>query len=267
MAAWTQLYSLGSSVIKRPAVWIFGIIGTVATGFVTDLFKPAETVISETVAELSCRYRQKPIANESQFTILVSPLAHDPDKLHTEKIMQALLSEEGFLAIPLCEPFNVDLITDTQSARDDMRKRAKALITEKQADLLLFGDVSEQGKAVLIYAVNEHGGCDLHPKPTEIKQGVLGSDFTAEEKEKLIEVSLKEIQSACLNQSSIVWSDFAKRMSKMEMCLNHFDFSQSKSLYFAGSYLDAMRLLYENGQGEIWFSKGEEFAKGIIHRY
>lgn len=28
-----------------------------------------------------------------------------------------------------------------------------------------------------------------------------------------------------------------------------------------------MRLLYENGQGEIWFSKGEEFAKGIIHRY
>ena len=172
---------------------------------------PVQTFLSEKTAEKACQYRQKPVANESQFTILVSPLAHDPDKLHTEKIMQALLSEEGFLAILLCEPFNVDLLTDTQSARDDMRKRAKALITEKQADLLLFGNVSEQGKAVLIYAVNEHGGCDLHPNPTEIKQGVLGSDFTAEEKEKLIEVSLEQIQSACLNQSSRDWPLFCKK--------------------------------------------------------
>jgi len=141
------------------------------------------------------------------------------------------------------------------------------LITEKQADLLLFGDVSEQGKAVLIYAVNEHGGCDLHPKPTEIKQGVLGSDFTAKEKEKLIEVSLRQIQSACLNQSSIDWPFFAKRMAKMDMFLKDYDFSQPKTLKFAGSYLDAVRLLYHNDQGYDWFSKGEEFAKGIIHRY
>ena len=117
--------------------------------------------------------------------------------------MQALLSEEGFLVVPICESLNFDLLTDTQSDRADTLQRAKSLINENQADLLLFGEVSEQGKAVLIYAVNEHGGCDLHPKPTEIKQGVLGSDFTAEEKEKLIEVSLKEIAAGCLNQASI----------------------------------------------------------------
>ena len=117
--------------------------------------------------------------------------------------MQALLSEEGFLVVPICESLNFDLLTDTQSDRADTLQRAKSLIHENQADLLLFGEVSEQGKAVLIYAVNEHGGCDLHPKPTEIKQGVLGSDFTAEEKEKLIEVSLKEIAAGCLNQASI----------------------------------------------------------------
>src|SRR5262249_35870485 len=101
---------------------------------------------------------------------------------------------------------------------------------------------------------------------TEIKLGVLPSEFTEEEKYKLIEVSLGEIQKACLNQGSIVWRDFAKRMSKMEMFLSHFDFSQPKSLYFASSYIEAMRLLYGNGQGDVWFSKGEEFAKRVIDK-
>jgi tetratricopeptide (TPR) repeat protein len=264
MSAWASL----GSWIKRPAVWIGGVLAAAAgTYATTNLMTPVQTFLAEKTAEKACQYRQKPIANESQFTILVTPLAHDPDKLHTEKIMQALLSEEGFLAIPLCEPFNVDFLTDTQSARDDMRKRATALINEKKADLLLFGDVSEQGKAVLIYAVNEHGGCDLHPKPTEIKQGVLGSDFTAEEKEKLIEVSLQEIESACLNQSSIDWPLFGKRMTKMEQFLKYFDFSQAKALEFATSYVEATRLLYSNGQGESWFTKGENFAKKITGEF
>jgi hypothetical protein len=56
-------------------------------------------------------------------------------------------------------------------------------------------------------------------------------------------------------------------MNKIEMFLNNFNFSQPKTLYFASSYIDAMRLLYQNGQDEIWVSKGEEFAKGIINRY
>lgn len=158
MSAWTQLYSLGRSVIKRPAVWLLGVIGTVATGWITDIFKPGETFISETVAELSCRYRQKPIANESQFTILVSPLAHDPDRSHTERVTRAFLGEEGFLTVPICDSLDFDLSKDSQSASDDTLQRARALINEKHADLLLFGYVSEPGKAVVIYAVNEHGG-------------------------------------------------------------------------------------------------------------
>jgi hypothetical protein len=79
MSAWTQLYNFGSVIIKRPSAWLLGILGAgataAATGYVTDSFNPVETFFSEKVAELSCRYRQKPIANESQFTILVSPLA------------------------------------------------------------------------------------------------------------------------------------------------------------------------------------------------
>src|SRR5262249_981002 len=159
---------------------------------------------------------------------------------------------------------SLDYSKDSQAVAAAAKQRAEELIKANHADLLLFGDVTEQNKAVIIYAVNETGGCDLQPKPTEIKLGVLPSEFTEEEEYKLIEVSLGEIQKACLNQGSIVWRDFAKRMSKMEMFLSHFDFSQPKSLYFASSYIEAMRLLYGNGQGDVWFSKGEEFAKRVI---
>jgi hypothetical protein len=266
MSAWTQLYSLGRSVIKRPAVWLFGVIGTVATGYVTDLFKPVETFISDKAAELSCRYSQKPIPNESQFTILVGPLAHDPDRSYTEKVQRAFSREKGFRAIRICDSLDFDLSKDSQSARDDTLQRARALINEKHADLLLFGYVSDPGKAVVIYAVNEHGGCD-DPKPTEIKQGALGSDFKAEEKERLIEVSLEQIESACLNQSSIDWPLFAKRMAKMETFLKYFDFNHTNSLSFASSYIEATRLLYGKDQGDIWFAKGENFAKQIIGQF
>jgi tetratricopeptide (TPR) repeat protein len=211
-------------------------------------------------------YRQKEISDDAQFKFLVSPLAHDPDRFYTEKVQRAFLGEEGFLAVPICKSFNFDFSTNSQSAWEEMKQRATELINAKHADLLLFGYVSEPGKAVVIYAVNEHGGYDRQPKPTEIKLGVLGSEFTEEEKEKLIEVSLEAIQSACLNQSSIDWPLFAKRMKKMEMFLNQFDFSQPKYLYFASSYIEAMRLLYYNGQNDVWFSKGEEFAKRVINK-
>jgi tetratricopeptide (TPR) repeat protein len=263
MSAWTQLYNFGRAIIKRPAVRLVGIIGAGATGYVTDFFKSAETVISETVADLSCRYRQKPIANESQFTILVSPLAHDPDQSYTEKVQRAFSSEEGFRAVRICDSLDFDLSKDSQSARDDTLQRARALINEKHADLLLFGYVSDPGKAVVIYAVNEHGGCD-DPKPTDIKQGALGSDFTTEEKEKLIAVSLQEIQSACRNQSSINWELFAKRIIKMENILNAFQMYQAK---YSSSYIDAMRFLYSHDEGDNWFVKGENFSKSTINQY
>jgi hypothetical protein len=187
------------------------------------------------VAETACQYRQQPITNDSQFVVLVSRLTRDPDRSHTDRVMQAFQNEQGIQAIPICESLSLDYSMDSQTLAAAAKQRAEELIKANHADLLLFGDVSERNKAIIIYAVNENGGCDLQPKPTEIKQGVLGGDFTAEEKENLIEVSLEAIQSACLNQSSIDWKLFAKRMTKMDTFLNHFDFSQPKYLYFASS--------------------------------
>jgi hypothetical protein len=223
MSAWTQLYNLGRSIIKRPAVWLGGIIvaGLTAatTDRVTDFFKSAETAISEKAAELSCRYRQKPIANESQFTILISPLANDPDGSYTEKLHRAFLSEPGFQAVGICQSLRFDFSPgkDNHTTKNEIIQRGTDLIKVNHADLLLFGEASKEDKAVLIYAMNEHGGCD-DPKPTKIELS-LPDDFTAKEKEKLVAVSLQEIQSACSISLSMDWLLFAKRMNKMEMFL------------------------------------------------
>jgi hypothetical protein len=114
MSAWTQLYNFGSAIIKRPAVWLLGVLGTVATGLITDSFTPVKTFLSDKAAELSCQFRQKPSSNESQFTILVSPLAHDPDRSNTERVMRAFLHETGFIAVPICESLNIDYSTNSR---------------------------------------------------------------------------------------------------------------------------------------------------------
>jgi tetratricopeptide (TPR) repeat protein len=265
MAAWAPL----SSFVKRHTVWFGAIITVVGIGtYVTTLLTPAGTFLSEKAAQIACEYQQKPIANESEFTILVSPLRGDPDGSHTEKVKSAFHGEKGFRVVPICESVGFDYSSskDVQTVDAETVTVARDLIKKNHADLLLFGEVSEQDKAIKIWAVNESGGCDLQPKPTIIEHGNLSGEFTAEQKDTLIRVSLKEIQSACLNQSSIIWPDFAKRMNKMEMFLKYFDFTQAKGLYFASSYIEAMRLLYSNGQGDAWFSKGEMFAKRVINK-
>jgi hypothetical protein len=196
MSSWTELYNLASSWIKRPAVWLGGILTAAHCDFCHDKFiDPCANI----------PFRKNGSTGNSQLVTNQNSLTHDPDRSHTERVMRAFLGEKAVLVVPICESLNFDLLKDSQSAGKEAVQRAWDLIKAKHADLLLFGYVSEPDKAVLIYAVNEHGGCVFQPKPTEIKQGVRGSDFTAEEKANLIIVSLQEIQSACLNQSSIDW--------------------------------------------------------------
>ena len=84
-----------------------------------------------------CEYRQKEKSDGSQFKILVSPLARDPDRSHTERVMRAFLGEKGFLVVPICESLNFDFSTDLQTATDDVLQRAREVIKARHADLLL----------------------------------------------------------------------------------------------------------------------------------
>jgi hypothetical protein len=129
MSAWAHLYSLASSWIKRPAVWLGGILAAAIGTFVTTtLLTPVQTFLSKKTAEKACEYRQKPIANDSQFTILVSPLKYDQDGSHTEKVKSAFHGEKGFLVVPICESVAFDysmLIGMLDMMRDVINCRSK----------------------------------------------------------------------------------------------------------------------------------------------
>src|SRR6516164_2311820 len=85
------------ALLKRPAVWLLGIIGAVATAYVTttltDLTKPLPGYVSQ----LACSLRgSKAAADEPKFTILVSRLYQDDaDGSQTRRVLEAFEGERG----------------------------------------------------------------------------------------------------------------------------------------------------------------------------
>jgi len=126
----------------------------------TNLMTPVQTFLSEKTAEKACQYRQTPVSDESQFLILVSSLRYDADGSHTEKVMSAFHGQKGFLVLPICEHVEIDYSKGMPEADLETQRRATDLIKARHADLLLYGEVREQDKAVKVWAVNENGGCD-----------------------------------------------------------------------------------------------------------
>jgi hypothetical protein len=214
-ARWKEL-------LKRPGTWILGLVGA-AAGFYAmtfmettkppfmEMMKP----LSRYVSELTCEFR-KPnrSSDEARFTILVSPLADDDaDRSHTRRVLETFYGERGFLPVVLCETLSFGLAEGAET--EPIIKRGEDLIVAHQADLLIFGSVISPKNSIKIWAINEHGGCDLRPKPITLRHGNLPDDFDHETKLQLIAVTLREIASACRNQASVDWGLFEKRIQRM----------------------------------------------------
>ena len=121
MFAWASL----SSLIKRPAVWLGGILTAALAAFVTtNLLTPVQTFLAEKTAEKACQNQQTPISDESRFIILVSPLKYDPDGSHTERVKSAFHGEKGFYVVSICDSLGFDYSKDIQIAEEETRKRA-----------------------------------------------------------------------------------------------------------------------------------------------
>jgi hypothetical protein len=240
--------------------------GVIGTQYITQLGTDVATFVSEKTFEKACELRQNPIDDDSQFKILVSPLSNDPDEKHTNRVMTAFGGERGFRVFPICE--SLKLIykpgTDTQTSEEEVLQRGRDMIKTMHADLLLFGNVDDLDHSLRIYGINEHGGCDFHPKQTIFPYDSLRDKFNEEEKKKLLAVSIEEIAAACLNQPSIDWPLFAKRINKMEKYVTNLPSLESEDPVLFGSYADGMYLLYSNDQGYNWFSKDKSFILKVI---
>jgi tetratricopeptide (TPR) repeat protein len=257
----SRFFARCRALLKRPGTWMLGIAGTVVTGYFTATFtemtKPLSRYVSERVCEFSKSSRA---SDEPRFTILVSPLADDDaNESHTRRLFEMFYGERGFHAERLCETLSFDLAKGAET--EQTIKRGESLIVKRQADLLIFGSVIVPKASIKIWVINEHGGCELRPKPIVLQSGNLPEAFDHESKMQLIAVTLQEIASACEGQASIDWDLFEKRIQKMGPFIERSTkgLPGERSTEIAASYSDAMMLLYAYDRGEAWYTKASEF--------
>ena len=206
-------------LIKRPGVWALGILGTVATGYVTASLNDLTKSVGGYVSELSCQWRKPSLASdEPMFTILVAKLYKDDgEDTHTRRVFETFQGERGFRSVLLCDTLKFDFRPgeEIKQAEEATIKRGQGLIVQHKADLLIFGEVLLTGNSIRIFAINEHGGCDTRPKPTVLRNGVLPDEFDQDTRIKVIKLTLQEIASACDSEEYVDWDLFEKRILKI----------------------------------------------------
>ena len=254
-------------LIKRPGVWALGIFGTVATGYVTASLNDLTKSVGGYVSELSCQWRKPSLApDEPMFTILVAKLYKDDgEDTHTRRVFETFQGERGFRPVLLCDMLKFDFRPgeEIKQAEEATIKRGQGLIVQHKADLLIFGEVLLSGNSIRIFAINEHGGCDTRPKPTVLRNGVLPDEFDQDTRMKVINVTLREIASACDSEEYVDWDLFEKRILKIGPFLERSaaGFTPEQHTEAAAAYGEAMMLLYRNDRGDRWYAKGMEFVQ------
>jgi tetratricopeptide (TPR) repeat protein len=253
------------ALLKRPGVWLLGIVGTIATAYVTTTLTDLTKPLPQYVSQLACSWRgSKAPSDEPKFTVLVSRLYRDDaDDSQTRRVLEAFQGERGFRPVLLCDTLKFDFKAgeDLQKAEDAAINRGQHLIVEHSADLLIFGEVLLANNAIRVFAINEHGGCDTRPKPVVLQNGLLPDEFDRDTKMQLIGVTLREIASACDGEEYLDWDLFEKRIQKMGAFIERSAGGLTPEQYTeaASSYAEAMTLLYRNDRGDHWYAKALAF--------
>jgi tetratricopeptide (TPR) repeat protein len=270
-ARWpSSLLARSRELLKRPGAWMLGIVGTVAAGYVTATFTEMTKPLSRYLSEKACELRRASfVSDESRFTILVSPLGDDDSNgSHTRRLLGAFHGERGFRPVLICTTLGFDLAGDLQEAEEETVKRGADLIVRNRADLLIFGSVLDPQKSIRIWAINEHGGCELRPKPIVLRDGILPDEFNNETRMKIIAATLREIASACQGEQYVDWDVFERRMQKFSTFIERstVGLHPEQLAELAASYSNAMLLLYAHDRGEAWYDKALAFNLQEIQR-
>ena len=127
--------------LKRPSAWLLGVLVAAAAAYLTTTFDNIAKRISSAISLQVCRLGRSPAADNSRFTVLISPLSGDQNGSQTNHVVDTFRGERAFRVVPICESLSFDNSTDLETAEEDIIKRGVNLISRERADLLLFGEV------------------------------------------------------------------------------------------------------------------------------
>jgi tetratricopeptide (TPR) repeat protein len=255
--------------LRRPITWVYVTIGIALSGAAAHFlqskfiagFERANQLSAEFVENVGCQRQKASLKlSDDLFTMLVSRLQGDTNGTKTDKISFAL-AQGGFQLFKICQSLQIDVGNEFLTEQINAIERGKALVKEWKADLLIFGKVTDN--LLLVWTVNQHGGCDSSVAPTKIKDDAQTSEFERETKAQLLGVVLKEIAAACRHGADMDWDLFARQMRKLTALIwgSKLDLGEEEQLELSLSYYNGLNLLYDHDGDNAWFEAASSYAK------
>jgi tetratricopeptide (TPR) repeat protein len=257
------------SLLKSRITWFLTAVTTVVGTQFTPLAKDITNPVFKEFSERVCEFRKAELAaDESRFTILISPLAADNEKWHTNLVVDALRTDRAFRPVIICQSLSVDDPNYPEAATEAAIKHGAGLIVNNRADLLIFGKVVNANETFEVFVINENGGCERRPKPVALKGGFLSGDFLKEMTQALVAITIEQIAAACFAPRDMDWSLFAKRIDKLGVLIERAGGILSPDLVWDISqhYSTALAVLYGSGQGDVWYERGTNFNSRLLEK-
>jgi hypothetical protein len=255
------------SLLKSRIAWLVTGVSTLLYAQFAPLTKDITNPVFREISERVCEFRRAELPlDETRFTILISPLAADNEKWHTNLVVDALRTDKAFRPVIICQSLSVDDPNYPEAATDAAIKHGSNLIVNNHADLLIFGKVVSANETFEVFVINENGGCERRPKPVALKGGFLSGEFLKDMTQALVAITIEQIAAACFAPRDMDWSLFAKRIDKLGVLIERAGGILSPELVWdiSQSYSMAMSVLYDSGQGEVWYERGTNFNGKLL---
>src|SRR5262249_41779032 len=155
---------------RRPATWVCVTLGLAFSGAVVTVLQSRLIAgfdkSTSLVRNLLCEHEKASIKFvDDKFSMLVSPLQGDTTGAQTDKIMTAFTGQGDVQLVKICQSLQIGVGDEFVTEQINAVDRGQALLKKWHADLILFGKVVIADNSLHIWTVNQHGGCDLSPKP------------------------------------------------------------------------------------------------------
>jgi tetratricopeptide (TPR) repeat protein len=181
--------------LKKLGLWIWGavglgaILGTYVAAVVNEVAPAPKDLVC-----LAKEQFRKP-APGTQFTILISNLVGDPEGKQTELVRDAFLNEPELDVRSTCRVVQLD--SAGSSLADAERKawaEGRALLRDRNADLLIGGKVREPDKRLNLWFLNREDDFEMHRKSYELSGNLsLPTNFKQDLAAQLEAVALSQI--------------------------------------------------------------------------
>jgi hypothetical protein len=167
--------------LGKLGLWLWGAIGL--GGIVAAYAGSVATEVLPAPRDLVCLAKEqfcRP-APGTQFTILISNLAEDPDGHQTRLVRDVFLNERGLEARSTCRVVRLDTasgsLTDAETAA---LERGRALLESRNADLLIWGEVKKADRELSLWFLSSGGSTLGAPSYSLSEKLTLPENFRAD---------------------------------------------------------------------------------------